>query len=180
MASAALFYPPRLVRPPEPEPEPPSESWWDYFQQHRDLYMAPQVYSWTCSIAATTWVLQATGLDPTAARESVAYEIGYPDCVNPDVGLEDTACVERVFQNYGVGAYTLWPGWDQAVELIRSTTGLLNSTRWYHFVGIRGLTDDGQIWVANSASGYQGIYSTVSRGQWEAWAGSWKVTLLER
>jgi hypothetical protein len=140
--------------------------------------MAPQVYDWTCSIASTTWVLQATGLDINAARESIAYDIGYPQCVNPQVGLMDTNCLERVFERYGVDAYTEWPGsFDRMYALAQETAGVLNSTRWYHFVGIRGVSQ-GCIWVANSAQGYKGIYELVSRGQWNAWAGSWKAVLL--
>jgi hypothetical protein len=182
MTSPVLFNPSNFALPPVPEPEPipPGQDWWDYFQDHRDLYMAPQVYDWTCSVAATTWVLQATGLNPTAAREQVAYQLGYPNCVNSAYGLMNTACVEDVFATYGVDSWTSWPSWDQMVAFARQTTGLVNSTTWYHFVGLRGLTGDGRLWIANSAEGYRGIYSTISRAQWDAWAGSWKVVLLER
>jgi hypothetical protein len=182
MTSPVLFAPSNFALPPVPEPipEPPVEDWWNYFENHRDLYMAPQVYQWTCSVAATTWVLQATGLDTDAAREQVAYQIGYPACVNEAYGLMSTTCVEHVFASYGVGSRTVWPSWGQMVELARQTTGLLNSTIWYHFVGLRGLTGDGRIWIANSAQGYRGVYDTISQAQWNAWSGSWKATLLER
>lgn len=182
MASPVLFNPHNFALPvyiPTPEPIAPVLRWQEYFDRHRDLYMAPQVYDWTCSVAATTWVLQATGLEPDAAREQVAYEIGYPQCVNPQYGLMDTNCVERVFRNRGVECQTLWPpSFDRMYALAQETTGILNSTRWYHFVGIRG-TSGNAIWVANSASGYKGIYELVSRGQWDAWAGSWKAVLLQ-
>jgi len=181
MVSVAAFAPQNVAVPiyaPQPEPITPVLGWYDYFDRHRDLWMAPQVYDWTCSVCATTWVLQATGLDVNAARESVAYDIGYPQCVNPDYGLMDTNCVERVFRSYHVGASTLWPSFDQMYELAQHTTGVLNSTRWYHFVAVRGI-DGPNIWIANSAQGYKGIYELVSRGQWDAWAGSWKTVLLE-
>jgi len=141
--------------------------------------MAPQQYSWTCSIAAATWVLQATGIEPDASREQVAYEIGYPDCVNPSVGLANSQCLVRMFASHGVVAHQEWVNWERAQQLCRETTGCLNSTRWYHFVGIRGMYGNNQLWVANSALGYQGIRETISYDQFQAWAGSWQVIWLE-
>jgi hypothetical protein len=139
--------------------------------------MPPQAYSWTCSICAATWVLQATGLSPDQARESTAYELGYPSCVNPDVGLVNTQCIVGLFNNYGVEAVQEWVDWSRALELCKTTTGVLNSTRWYHFVGIRGTHND-QLWISNSAPGYDGIWDTISRAQFEAWAGSWQIVWL--
>jgi hypothetical protein len=177
--TVAAFAPPNFAVPSyAPLPEPVGEDWRTYFYRHRDLWMAPQVYDWTCSVCSTTWVLQATGLDVDAARETVTWKIGYPQCVNPDYGLMDTNCVARVFESYDVSTRTLWPSFDQMYELAQTTTGVLNSTRWYHFVAVRGV-DGPYIWIANSAQGYKGIYEHVSRGQWDAWAGSWKTVILE-
>jgi hypothetical protein len=64
--------------------------------------MAPQSYGWTCSICATDWLLRATGLDAYSTREKVAYEIGYPSCVDEWSGLKDTQCVVRALEAYGV------------------------------------------------------------------------------
>ena len=165
--SPALLYPQQgETLPPEPEPQP--SSWWDFFQAHRDFPMAPQAYDWTCSICATTWVLQATGLDPYAAREAVAYKIGYPSCVNEQVGLVNTACVERVFESYGVEAVQEWVDWPRLVEVASSTTGVLNGLGWYHVVGMRGVEQRGGIWIANSARGYQGVSDMLSEAQFDA------------
>lgn len=163
-------------------PPPPTASWWDYFDAHRDTPMPPQKESWTCSVCATDWVLRATNLDPASTREETTGEIGYPGCVNPDVGLADTQCVVRVLSSYGVQAVQEWIDWARALELCRTTTGVLNSTRWYHFVAIRGtnLPADDQLWIANSAVGYQGIWETINRAQFEAWAGTWQAVTLVR
>ena len=141
--------------------------------------MASQQAGWTCSVCATDWVLRATGLDPDSDRIKVGLNIGYPQCVNAAVGLADTQCVVDLLSSYGPEAVQAWVDFDQAYELCGSTTGVLNSTRWYHFVGIRGVSN-GQLWIANSAEGYQGIYSTISRQQWDAWAGSWQIVYLRR
>ena len=142
--------------------------------------VARQAQSWTCSICATDWVLLATGLDPNSTREKVAGEIGYPSCVNEQVGLADTQCVVRVFESYGVQAKQEWIDWARAQELCGTTTGVLNSTRWYHFVSIRGLTGDGRLWIANSAPGYDGIDEAIDQGQFEAWSGTWQAVTLAR
>jgi hypothetical protein len=167
---AALFAPPKLLIPPAPP-----ASWWDVFDP--TFPMVPQSYPWTCSICATTWVLNATSIEPDATREQVAYELGYPSCVNPAVGLASTQCVVDCFQAHGVGAHQEWVDWNRAYDLCSQTTGVLNSTHWYHFVGIRGVRD-GNLWVANSAPGYDGIWDDVTPGQFQAWAGSWQIVWL--
>jgi len=169
---SALFAPPRLLVPPAPP-----QTWLDYFKAHRDWPMAPQAYSWTCSICASNWVLQATGISPDLSREQTAYDLGYPTCVNPSVGLADTQCMVNMFDRYGFDARREWLDFDRAYALCAETTGCLNSTRWYHFVAIRGVSGD-RIWIANSALGYKNIYDTISRSQWDAWAGSWQCVWL--
>jgi hypothetical protein len=159
------------------EQPPPPATWWDYFNHHRDLPMAPQVYDWTCSICAATWVLQATGLSPDQAREETAIQLG-ANCVNPDVGLTSTECLVNLFSDFGVEAAQAWVDWAWALEICAQTTGVLNSTDWYHFVAIRGVRGD-QLWIANSAPGYRGIWDTISRAQFEAWAGSWQAVWLK-
>jgi hypothetical protein len=170
---ASLFAPPRVHEAPAPA------SWWDYFDQHRDLVMAPQVYDWTCSICASTWVLQATGAIPERSREATAMELG-PDCCNPAVGLVDTACLVEMFEAHGFVAHQEWVDWNRALKLCGETTGVLNSTYWYHFVGVRGLYGSNQLWVANSAPGYRGIWDQIGYSQFQAWAGSWQMVWLER
>jgi hypothetical protein len=44
---------------------------------------------------------------------------------------------------------------------------VLNGLGWYHFVAIRGTYGD-ELWVANSAQSYDGVYDTVSRAQFNS------------
>jgi hypothetical protein len=129
--------------------------------------MPPQARSWTCSICSTDWVLRASGLNPYSTREQVAYQIGYPDCVDEWSGLKDTMCLLPVFEAYGVDAVQEWVDWERLVEVASSTTGVLNGLGWYHFVGIRGFAD-GVVAIANSAEGYDGVYSTLNEQQFYA------------
>jgi hypothetical protein len=168
---AALYAPPRIPEKPAPE------SWRAYFEQHRDLGMDRQVYDWTCSVCAATWVLQATGANPDQAREATAMALG-PHCVNPAVGLTSIQCLVDLFGAWGFGAHQEWVDWARATQLCEQTTGVLNSPYWYHFVAIRG-TRHGNLWVANSAPGYKGIWDDVSAAQFQAWAGSWQIVWLD-
>ena len=158
-------------------PDPPA-TWWDTYQDNRELAMPPQVRNWTCSICATDWLLRATGLDPNSTREKVAYELGYPTCVDEYSGLKDTNCIVRVLESFGVEARVEWVSWPRAYELAGSTAYILNSTSWYHFVGGRG-TINGSLWVANSAPGYDSIWDVVDASDW-ARLPSWKMVYLVR
>ena len=102
-----------------------------------------------------------------------------PHCVNEAVGLASTQCLVDLFDAYGFAPHQEWVDWNRALDLCRETTGVLNSTRWYHFVGVRGLYGSNTLWVANSAPGYQGIWDQVGYGQFQQWAGSWQMVWLE-
>lgn len=171
---------PRALSPfvDELTPDPPA-TWWDTYQENRDLPMPPQVYNWTCSIASTDWLLRATGLDPYSSREKVAYELGYPSCVDEWSGLKDTGCIVRVLESFGVDAVQEWVDWPRALEIASSTAYILNSTTMYHFMAGRGVTDWGGLWVANSASGYMGVGDSVDAGQWAALS-PWQLVWLVR
>jgi len=156
----------------------PSATWWDYYQEHRDTDMPPQLRSWTCSICATDWLIRATGLNPYSTREQVAVQIGYPSCVDEWSGLKDTQCIVNVLSDYGVEARQEWVSWERALALAGETAYILNSTSWYHFVGGRGLDGPG-LWVANSALGYQGINEHVDEADWYRLPG-WQMVYLMR
>lgn len=167
-------------RPPlvESEVGPPARpAWWQYFQQHRDWPMDPQAYGWTCSVCSTTWVLQATGLCGECGREDVAEQIGYPSCVNEAYGCLDINCIVRVLESYGAVARQFWVTFDQAWTIAGLTTGVLNGLGWYHFVAIRGQSGS-DIAIANSALGYEGVYSTLNRAQFNA-LGPVQVAVLD-
>jgi len=154
-------------------------TWWDYFQDHRDRVMDPQLRGWTCSACSLDWVLLATNLDPHSTREKVVGEIGYPNCINEEYGLLNTNCLVRVLESHGVEAKQQWLDFDTAYALAGETTGVLNSTQWYHFVAIRGQQGD-TIWIANSSRGYRQVDENISRAQWNAWAGSWQAVTIVR
>jgi len=139
--------------------------------------MQQQDFEWTCSIRSLDWLLRATNLNPYSNVITAALEIGYPGCVDQWSGLKDTQCLVRVLESYGVDAVQEWVDWPRALEIAGSTAYILNSTSWYHFVGGRGVTNWGGLWVANSASGYRGIGDTIDAGQWASLPG-WQMVYL--
>jgi len=127
--------------------------------------MAPQVYNWTCSICAYTWVINATGTDESLTRDQAANIIGYPGCVNETYGLMSYQCLIDAFAYYNLAAKQAWVTYDQAYAIMSNTTGCINPVGMYHFMSMRGVDnmDAGDLWVANSAPGYRGIYDHLSR-----------------
>ena len=141
--------------------------------------MPPQVKNWTCSICSTDWLLRATGLNPNSNREQVCAQIGYPSCVDEYSGLKDTECLQDVIEQYGVPTNIEWPSWERALEIASSTAFILDSLTMYHFMAGRGLTGGGGLWIANSASGYMGVYETIDQYQWNRLQ-PWKFVVLLR
>jgi len=130
--------------------------------------MAPQQYSWTCSICSFTWVINATGTDPNLTREQAATIIGYPNCVNESYGLMSAQCMIDAFNYYSLDAKQKWVTFDEAYAIMGDTTGVINPIGMYHFMGMRGLDNNSSLWVANSASGYMGVYETLGRNQFNS------------
>jgi hypothetical protein len=131
--------------------------------------MWAQAYEWTCSVASVTWLLQSTAtayvdVDQYAAREEVLHVLGYPECVNEVYGAMSAQCLQDGLSQYGLESEQAWVTFEQAYAICSGTTGLINPTGAYHYCAIRGTSGD-NLWVANSAEGYRGIYSTLSRSQ---------------
>lgn len=103
--------------------------------------------------------------DIYGSRETTVYEIGYPANISADVGLHDAngTALRRVLHDiYGQDTDQGWLDFDTTYTLAQEGAGMCSGQAWYHWVGIRGVQGS-NLWVANSAPGYKGIYDTVSR-----------------
>ncbi|HEY7419298.1 MAG TPA: hypothetical protein VH593_29210 [Ktedonobacteraceae bacterium] len=132
--------------------------------------MAPQQYSWTCSVASFTWVINSTGVDPNLTRDQALQLIGYPNCVNETYGLMSSDCLVAAYNYYGLDARVEWVTYDQAYSIMSGHTGQINPLGMYHFMAIRGVDgyNPGDLWVANSAQGYMGVWDSLNRSQFNA------------
>jgi hypothetical protein len=140
--------------------------------------MPPQVYDWTCSACSLDWVLRATGVAPNHTREQAVQEIGYQDQINPTYGLMDASgsALRRVFADYGLDTRQAWLTFDQVWSGANQTTGQMSGGAWYHWVAIRG-TSGSDLWIANSAPGYKGVWDILTREQF-ATLGPFSVVYL--
>ena len=138
--------------------------------------MAPQVYSWTCSICTITWVLNSTQVSQDG-REQVGNVLGYPGCVNETYGLMSGQCMINCFAQYGLVAWEKYVGFDEAYAIASKYTGGISPNGMYHWMALRGVSGS-NIWVANSAPGYKGVWETLSRDQFNAF-GPVKVIYVE-
>lgn len=148
---------------------PPEEP--DYLHDYQpDEEQPAQYYNWSCSACALDWVKRALGLVEVdnifTSRERTVDEIGFPGNINPVYGLMDGsgAQLQRVLHdNYGQPSNQGWLTFDQAYAIFSQTPGMMSGGAWYHWVGVRGVDGSGNLWVANSAPGYQGVWDTLSR-----------------
>lgn len=169
---------------PEPAPEPPdyNPDWYETFDSNRGLAIPAQQHDWTCSACATQWTLHATGLDPNITRPQTIWRIGYPEQINPSVGLTNRdgpgEALIDVFELYGVNALQGWLDFDTVYDLTQGTAIVMSGSNWYHWVAVRGI-DGPNLWIANSAPGYKGVYSSLSRSQFNS-LGPMNVVYLER
>ena len=139
------------------------------------------MYEWTCSICSFTWVIQATGTDPTLTREQAGLIIGYPNCVNETYGLMSAQCMIDAFSHYGLKSKQEWVTYDQAYAIMREHTGVINPVGMYHFMACRGVDgmDIGDLWVANSAPGYRGVYDTLNRSTFNSLGPTQLIYLID-
>lgn len=165
-------------RPPLPTSDAalePSRVVWD-----PEEYMPRQTAEWTCSACALAWVLRATGLNPNAHEWGAVDEIGNPQHINPTWGLMDGSGsrLRHVLRNvYDTDSRQGWLSFDQVWAAAGETTGMMSGVSWYHWVAIRGQAN-GELRIANSAPGYMGAHSSLSRAQFNA-LGPFSVVLLE-
>ena len=141
--------------------------------------MAPQYYDWTCSACALDWVKVATHLVPASDRYTTTLEIGYTDNINPQYGLMngDGSALREVLRNYGRETEQAWLDFDTVWQLAQGTTGMMSGTAWYHWVALRGVQGS-NIWIANSAPGYAGIFDLLSRSDFNRLGGFSVVWLV--
>lgn len=156
----------RFAAPPfDLDADPPEGQLWD-----ADLPMLPQMQSWTCAACALDWVMRATGLVPEYDRQRAVEEIGYPDQINAQVGLTNVdgpgQALRDVLASYEQSTEQGWLNFDTAYELAQDFTGMMSGTAYYHWVAIRGVQGN-NLWVANSAPGYKGIWHVLSRFDYE-------------
>lgn len=154
------------------QPAPPQGIQWNPWEDQ-----PAQLYDWTCSACSLDWVLRSTSLghldtDIYSARERTVYEIGYPGNINSQYGLMDSSgsALQDVLAAYGQGSEQGWLDFDTVYGLAQQTPGLMSGAAWYHWVGIRG-TQGSNLWIANSAPGYKGIWDTLSRYDFERLGG---------
>jgi hypothetical protein len=130
--------------------------------------MAPQYYDWTCSACSLDWVKVATGLVTVSDRYATTMEIGYTHNINPSYGLMDASgsALSAVLASYGQETSHGWLDFDTVYDLAQGTTGMMSGAAWYHWVALRG-TSGTNLWIANSAPNYMGVYDILSRADFE-------------
>lgn len=141
--------------------------------------MAPQFYDWTCAACSLDWLLTATW-KRASDRYLTTMEIGYTENINPMYGLMDGSGAElqRVLADYGLRSEQSWLDFDTVYAIASGTTGMMSGQGWYHWVALRGVSGN-DLWIANSAPGYRGIYDILTREDFDRLGGFSVVWIVE-
>lgn len=141
--------------------------------------MAPQLADWSCSACSLDWVKVATALAPASNRAITVAEIGYPYNINPQYGLMDASgwALRAVLDQYDQPTEQDWLSFDEVYRLAQGTTGMMSGAAWYHWVALRGV-QGGNIWIANSAPGYMGVWDILTPYDFDRLGGFSVVWLL--
>lgn len=133
--------------------------------------MLPQTVDWTCSACALAWVLRSTSALPDATEWGMVDAIGAPQNINSTYGLMDSSGVQlrRVLADNGLDSQQGWLTFEQVYSIARKHTGLMSGGAWYHWVALRGTDyyDTPELWIANSAPGYMGIWDSLTRSDFQ-------------
>lgn len=134
-----------------------------------DEPQSPQTLDWTCSACSLAWLNRAMQIEHATDEMSAVDYIGQPQNINAAYGLMDGSGGRLVqcLREQGVAAVNGWWSFDQAAELARHMGLLIGGVGWYHWVGVRGVTDDGELWIANSAWGWMGINDVLDVLDWQ-------------
>jgi hypothetical protein len=84
--------------------------------------------------------------------------------------------LQDVLANYGQGSDQGWLDFDTAYAIYEQRPGMMGGAAMYHWMGVRGVQGS-TIWVANSAPGYKGVYSNITRDDWNR-LGGWSCVWL--
>jgi hypothetical protein len=105
-------------------------------------------------------------MDTTADEWRMVDEIGTPQNINSTYGLMDGSGyqLQRVLREYTLDSSQGWLTYEQVFAIAGENTGMMSGGSWYHWVAIRGRSDN-NLWIANSAPGYRGIWDILTREQ---------------
>jgi hypothetical protein len=129
--------------------------------------MRGQRWDWDCSAASTAWMGRALGWG--WSEGDVAYEFVRAGIATPQLGCLDGtgAGIVRWLADQPFPAQNARGSWSIIEARTQTCPLIMGSTRWYHWVGVRGMDDTGTLQLANSAPGWAGIWQTMSHEQFD-------------
>lgn len=89
----------------------------------------------------------------------------------------DGSALRAVLDSYGISSEQAWLDFDTVYSIAQGTTGMMSGAAWYHWVALRGVSGE-DLWIANSAPGYRGVWDTLTRAQFQQLGGFSVVWLI--
>jgi hypothetical protein len=146
----------------------------------------PQDYPWDCSACSTAWATRTVGYSLT--EQDMIAALG-PGRISPTYGLLDAsgAGLVECLGELGITAHNNpQASWQDIMDAAGYQPMVIGGRVWCHWVAVRmgtdavGRPDLSTLALMNPASGYQGVYQTLSPDQFASlgpfsavWFESW-------
>lgn len=145
------------------------------YEYNPDEPILPQRKDWDCSAAATAWMGRALGWG--WAELDVAWAFQEAGIATPQLGLLDGtgAGIVRWLSMQPLPATNQRTSWSQLASRDWSCPLIMGSSSWYHWIGVRGFDQDGNLMLANSAPGWAGIYQSLTQARFSQFGDFWSV-----
>ncbi len=126
--------------------------------------------SWSCSCATTAWMLQSVGI--YAPYPDVEQEMLSAGLVTRQDGLlvgSAGPLTQWVAERYGVktGRNGSPVSWNWLQQNVGSKPFGIGGATWYHWSGVRMVSADGNLLLANPADGHMGVHQEMSCAQYK-------------
>jgi hypothetical protein len=135
-----------------------------------------QAYDWDCSAAATAWMGRATGWG--WQETDVAFEFVRAGIATPRLGLLDGTGVGivRWLADQPYPATNQRAQYQDVIDLVvGGCPCIIGSSAWYHWSGVRAVSDSGLLLLANSAPGWAGIWQSMDRTRFDTFGDFYAV-----
>lgn len=145
---------------------------WDY---DPNAEMPRQRKDWDCSAAATAWMGRSIGWG--WEELDVAWSFQELGIATPQVGLlaGTGAGIVHWLSLQPLPARNYRTTWSMLVDRDWSCPLIMGSSSWYHWVGVRGLDENSNLDLANSAPGWAGVYQTLTQARFDSFGDFYAV-----
>lgn len=148
-----------------------------------DAPITPQPDDWSCAVRSAQWLLRSIGRRP--GDDWIVQQLVDSGLVTPEHGLMDAsgqalaAWLQREYgDEMGLRFEAASPvTWERVVALAGRQPVLIGGRAWNHWSGVRRLTSEGGLALANPDPNWKGAGTVLDRSEWDR-LGPWSLVTV--